>query len=85
MLNGETVTLAMAEMGSLVGAPPHSIWMREIRKLTDSGHQVSLIGTAVDDDHITLAARIFSRWCQENFFSVHAGTLCIGYTCGVRQ
>jgi hypothetical protein len=36
--------------------------------LTDSGHQTSLISTAYDLSHDDLAARMFSRWCQENFF-----------------
>jgi len=39
-----------------------------VRKLADSGHQTSLISTAYDLSHDDLAARIFSRWCQENFF-----------------
>jgi len=43
--------------------------MREVRKLTDSGHQTSLISTAFDFPHTQLAARMFSRWCQENFFN----------------
>ena len=68
MAGGETLTMSLAEMGSWVGTPPHALWMREVRKLTDSGHQVSLIGTAFEVDHTALAARLFSRWCQENFF-----------------
>jgi hypothetical protein len=42
--------------------------MREVRKLTESGHQTSLISTAYGLDHTVLAARMFTRWCQENFF-----------------
>ena len=68
MPSGETLTLSLAEMGSRVGTPPHDLWMREVRKLTDSGHQVSLIGTAFEVEHTVLATRLFSRWCQENFF-----------------
>jgi hypothetical protein len=56
-------------MGSLVGSGENAIWMREVRKLTDSGHQTSLISTAFDLPHTQLAARMFSRWCQENFFN----------------
>jgi hypothetical protein len=66
--SGETLTMSLAEMGSRVGTSPHAPWMREVRKLTDSGHQVSLIGTAFEGEHTALAARLFSRWCQENFF-----------------
>lgn len=68
MPNGEIVTMYLSEMGSLVGSGENAVWMREVRKLTDSGHQTSLISTAFDLSHTQLAARMFSRWCQENFF-----------------
>jgi hypothetical protein len=44
------------------------MWMREIRKLTQSGHQTSLISTAFELKLTRVSARMFSRWCQENFF-----------------
>ena len=68
MPSGEIVTMALAEMGSRVGTGKHALWMREVRKLTDSGHQTSLISTAYELPHLELAGRLFSRWCQENFF-----------------
>ena len=68
MPSGEIVKPSLAEMGSYVGTPPHALWLREVRKLTASGHQVSLIGTAFEPEHTVLAAQLFSRWCQENFF-----------------
>jgi len=68
MPNGETITMELAEMGSLVGSGKDAMWMREIRKLTESGHQTSLISTVYEFDHSQLGARMFSRWCQENFF-----------------
>jgi hypothetical protein len=68
MPQGETVTMRLAEMGSLVGSGKDAIWLREVRKLTDSGHQTSLISTAYGPPHLHLAAQMFSRWCQENFF-----------------
>ena len=68
MPNGEIVTMHLGEMGSLVGSGENAVWMREVRKLTDSGHQTSLISTAFELSHTLLAARMFSRWCQENFF-----------------
>jgi len=64
---GQEVTMALAEMGSLVGSGKQATWMREVRKLTESGHQVSLISTAFALPHTALAARLFTRWCQENF------------------
>ncbi len=46
----------------------HNNWYREVRRLTESGHQ-----TAIVTNHPTLtkeqiAQRMFSRWTQENFF-----------------
>jgi len=66
---GEVIDMQLCEMGSYVGSGKDAIWMREVRKLTDSGHQTSLISTAFDLPHTQLAARMFSRWCQENFFN----------------
>lgn len=68
MPSGEILTMSLAEMGSWVGTPPHALWLREVRKLTDTEHQVSMIATTFDVEHTALAARLFSRWCQENFF-----------------
>ena len=42
--------------------------MREVRKLTTSGHQVSLISTAYGASGLEDCVRLFSRWSQENFF-----------------
>ncbi|MHC4525862.1 MAG: putative transposase, partial [Planctomycetota bacterium] len=68
MPNGEQVTMNLAEQGSLIGTGKKAVWMREVRKLTDSGHQTSLMSTAYDLPHDRLAVSMFSRWCQENFF-----------------
>ena len=68
MPNSEVVTMHLAEMGSLVGSGMNAIWMREVRKLTDSGHQTSFISTAFEMYTPDLAAHMFTRWCQENFF-----------------
>lgn len=65
---GETATMLLAERGSLVGRGADALWMKEVRKLTASGHQVSLIGTAFELQAEDLAAALFSRWCQENYF-----------------
>jgi len=69
MPGGEVITMKLCEMGSCVGSGKDATWMREVRKLTDSGHQTSLISTAFDLLHTQLAARMFSRWSQENFFN----------------
>ena len=69
LANGEDVTMRLAEQSTLIGSKKkEQIRVREVRKLTDSGHQTSLISTAYDLQHTDLAGRMFARWCQENFF-----------------
>ena len=66
--NGEQPTLKLAEMGTWVGDRKNGLWVREVRKLTSSGHQVSLISSAYSHTSLQDAAGMFSRWSQENFF-----------------
>jgi hypothetical protein len=66
--NGERVTMRLAERGSWIGDRKNGLWVREIRKLTASGHQVSLISTAYGESALLDSVRLFSRWSQENFF-----------------
>ncbi len=68
MPNGEIVTMKLTEMGSLVGSGKDRMWMREVRRLNKSGHQTSLVSTVYELPHAQLGGRMFSRWCQENFF-----------------
>jgi transposase len=68
MPGGEMVTMKLAEMGSWIGGRKEGLWVREIRKLTASGHQTSLISTAYSQLGPQNAAYLFSRWSQENFF-----------------
>jgi hypothetical protein len=65
---GEQVSLQLAERGSWIGDRKNGLWVREVRKLTPSGHQVSLISTAFEGSAVRDAAGLFSRWSQENFF-----------------
>ena len=66
--SGEQVSLKLAELGSWVGDRPSGLFVREVRKLTESGHQTSLISTAYGHLALQDAAGLFSRWAQENFF-----------------
>jgi hypothetical protein len=75
MPSGEKVTMMLAEQGSLVGTGKRAMWMREIRKLTGLGHQVSIITTDFETDYRLLAGKMFSRWCQGNFLDTPGGTL----------
>jgi len=65
---GEVVSMKLAEMGSWIGERRDGLWVREIRKLTDRGHQTSLVSTAYGQLAPENAAQLFSRWSQENFF-----------------
>jgi hypothetical protein len=65
---GEPVTLKLAERGTWIGDRKRGLWVREVRKLTTSGHQVSLISTAYGESSREDSVRLFSRWSQENFF-----------------
>jgi hypothetical protein len=58
----------LAERGSWIGDQRQGLWVREVRKLTSSGHQVSLISTAYSRMGLENAGQLFSRWSQENFF-----------------
>jgi len=70
MPNGESVRMRLAERGSLIGSGEDALWVKEVRKLTDQGHQVSVISTAYGLEAPALGGRMFTRWCQENFFRV---------------
>lgn len=64
LVSGETVQMMLSERGVLLG----KLWMREIRKLTQTGHQTVILTTDYHSDMTWLAAAMFARWCQENFF-----------------
>lgn len=65
---GQEITMKLAERGTLIGTKGKGLWVREMRKLTESGHQSAIICTEYHAETHPLAIRMFSRWCQENFF-----------------
>ncbi len=62
---GQRVTMKLSERGTRLS---NNLWLREIRKLTDSGHQTAMLTTNFSAPMPVLAASMFARWCQENFF-----------------
>jgi hypothetical protein len=44
------------------------LWVRELRKRTERGHQASILCTDYRAEAAPLAAAMFARWSQENFF-----------------
>ena len=63
-LNNTNVTMQLCEMGVRL----NELWFREIRKLSDSGHQTSIMTTHPSLSMQNTASKMFSRWTQENFF-----------------
>jgi hypothetical protein len=62
---GELVEMKLAERGLRLS---NDMWVREIRKLTPTGHQTSVLSTDYIQLMDRIAAHMFSRWSQENFF-----------------
>ena len=63
--NGERITLQLAERGSRLS---NGLWVREVRKLGQGGHQTAIISTNYKLEFINLAINMFARWSQENYF-----------------
>jgi len=66
--HGEVVTMKLAERGTWIGSKQDGLWVREIRKLCQGGHQTSMISTAYGLLGPENAGQLLSRWSQENFF-----------------
>ena len=65
LANGNKVKMELAERGTFLSG---KIWVREIRKISKSGKQLSIISTQYKKEIGPLAAEMFARWSQENFF-----------------
>jgi len=64
--NGEIGTMKLAERDIYYKKP--KIRVREIRKLTETGHQTAIVTTDYHSNTVQIASTMFSRWSQENFF-----------------
>ena len=56
--------MQLCEMGSLI----QGHWFREVHKLSESGHQTSIITTHPKLEIQHIAGKMFARWGQEFFF-----------------
>jgi len=65
LASGERTTIRLAERGAQLS---NRLWVREFRKLTESGHQTAFLATDYRGSGAVLAPAMFSRWSQENFF-----------------
>jgi hypothetical protein len=55
----------LAERGSRLS---NKLWVRELRKRSERGHQTAILCTDYCSPAPGLAAAMFARWSQENFF-----------------
>jgi hypothetical protein len=62
---GQTTPVKLAERGVCLS---NNLWVREIRKLTEGGHQTAILATDYQSDLALIGASMFARWCQENYF-----------------
>ncbi|MEO6650240.1 MAG: putative transposase, partial [Chitinophagaceae bacterium] len=60
----QTITMRLCEQETVLGG----VSLREIRRLTDGGHQTAIITTNRMISIQVAAGRMFGRWSQENFF-----------------
>jgi len=62
---GRAVTYTLAEKRVRLRT---GLKLREVRRLTATGHQTAVLTSRTDLPAVELAARMFARWQQENFF-----------------
>src|SRR5271165_5433008 len=65
LVNGEQVSMELAERGVRLS---NDLWVREVRRLSEKGHQSSILSTDYRSDLTRVAVAMFARWCQEIFF-----------------
>ena len=64
LIHNTPVTMQLCEMGTQL----NGLWFREIRRLSENGHQTSIMTTHPSLSLPETAVKMFSRWTQENFF-----------------
>jgi len=65
LASGEVVVMELAERGTCLR---NGLWVRELRKRTERGHQTAILCTDYRSEAAPLAVAMFARWSQENFF-----------------
>ena len=65
LVSGDQVQLQLAERGVQLS---NDLWVREVRHLSPDGHQSAILSTDYRSDLSRVAAAMFARWSQENFF-----------------
>jgi hypothetical protein len=66
---GGSTRMKLSMRETRIGAGKESMPITEVRRLTETGHQTAVIASAQRLGNTVIAGRMFSRWCQENFFA----------------
>lgn len=66
---GGSTRMRLATRDTRLGSDKAFMPVTEVRCLKASGHQTAIITSAKRLANVTIAGRMFSRWCQENFFA----------------
>jgi hypothetical protein len=66
---GGATRMMLAMRETTLGAGKKSLPVIEVRRLTQTGHQTAIVTSARRLGTVTVAGRMFARWCQENFFA----------------
>ncbi len=77
-VGGEQVEYCLAERTVKLS---NGLRVREIRRLTDDGHQTAVITTHETLPLLAVAHRMFSRWRQENFFRYMRHEFALDHLC----
>jgi len=77
-VGGEKVKYCLAEREVKLS---NGLKVREIRRLTDDGHQTAVITTHEKLPLLAVAHRMFSRWRQENFFRYMRQEFALDHLC----
>ena len=65
LAGGQVVQMQLGERGTCLS---NGLWVRELRKRSERGHQTTILCTDYRSEAPPLAAAMFARWSQENFF-----------------
>jgi hypothetical protein len=77
-VGGEKVEYRLAEREVKLS---NGLRVREIRRLTDDGHQTAVVTTNEKLPLLSVAHRMFSRWRQENFFRYMRHEFALDHLC----
>ena len=65
LASGEVVSMELAERGSRLS---NKLWVRELRKRSERGHQTAILCTDYRSPAPGLAAAMFARWTMRKLF-----------------